>query len=158
MSALSGSLARLRRIVGPIDRVLPELEITPDTYCIIVTRGHAHDQEALYYLVERGARYVGMIGSRRKIRLIFDNLASEGISAESLARPRSVGDRYRFPNGPGDCRQHLCGARFPPQPQRSGAGERKCLGAFAALRSFRQQARARVWDSLSCFCRGLVRP
>ena len=38
----------VRRIVGPIDRVLSELEITPDTYCIIVTRGHAHDQEALY--------------------------------------------------------------------------------------------------------------
>lgn len=75
-----------RRVVGEIDRVLPQLEITADTYCIIVTRGHVHDQEALYRLVDRGARYVGMIGSRRKIRLIYDNLLSAGVSEESLAR------------------------------------------------------------------------
>ena len=57
-----------------MDQILPSLEITPDTYCLIVTRGHNHDEEALYHLVDRGARYVGMIGSRRKIRLIFDDL------------------------------------------------------------------------------------
>jgi xanthine dehydrogenase accessory factor len=75
-----------RRVSGPIDRVLPDVEITPDTYCLIVTRGHNHDQEALFHLVNRGARYVGLIGSRRKIKLIFDNLQAAGVSAESLAR------------------------------------------------------------------------
>ena len=35
---------------GPIDEVLPALEITPQTYALIVTRGHGHDQEALYHL------------------------------------------------------------------------------------------------------------
>jgi xanthine dehydrogenase accessory factor len=75
-----------RRISGPIDRVLPDLPITADTYCLIVTRGHGHDQEALFHLAERGARYVGLIGSRRKIKMIFENLAAEGISPESLAR------------------------------------------------------------------------
>jgi xanthine dehydrogenase accessory factor len=74
-----------QRISGPIDRVLPELSITPDTYCLIVTRGHNHDQEALFHLANRGARYVGLIGSRRKIKLIFDNLAAEGIPREALA-------------------------------------------------------------------------
>lgn len=73
-----------RRIHGVIADVLPELEITPQTYCLIVTRGHNHDQEALYHLVDRGARYVGMIGSRRKIRLIFDNLQDAGIAREAL--------------------------------------------------------------------------
>ena len=75
-----------RRVSGPVDRVLPDLEITRDTYCLIVTRGHNHDQEALFHLVNRGARYVGLIGSRRKIKLIFENLANAGVSAESLAR------------------------------------------------------------------------
>lgn len=75
-----------RRISGPIDEVLPNLEITPDTYCLIVTRGHSHDERALYHLANRGARYVGMIGSRRKIKLIFDDLRQEGIDAEILAR------------------------------------------------------------------------
>jgi xanthine dehydrogenase accessory factor len=75
-----------RRIAGQIDRVLPDLEITPDTYCLIVTRGHNHDEEALFHLVERGARYVGLIGSRRKIRMIYDDLLNEGVKEESLRR------------------------------------------------------------------------
>lgn len=56
------------------------------TYCLIVTRGHHHDEEALYYLAESGARYVGLIGSRRKIKLIFSDLLREGISADALRR------------------------------------------------------------------------
>jgi xanthine dehydrogenase accessory factor len=75
-----------KRISGPIDRVLPDLKITPDTYCLIVTRGHSHDQEALFHLVDRGARYVGLIGSKRKIKMIFENLAAEGISREALSK------------------------------------------------------------------------
>jgi len=73
-----------RRVSGPIDRILPDLEITRDTYCLIVTRGHNHDQEALFHLVNRGARYVGLIGSRRKIKLIFDNLLAAGVSRAAL--------------------------------------------------------------------------
>jgi xanthine dehydrogenase accessory factor len=73
-----------RRIAGRMDEVLKGLEITPDTYCLIVTRGHNHDQEALFHLARRGARYVGMIGSRRKIRLIFENLEQEGIPRSDL--------------------------------------------------------------------------
>lgn len=75
-----------RRISGPIERVLPELEINSDTYCLIVTRGHGHDQEALFHLADRGARYVGLIGSRRKIKMIFENLTAEGISRVALER------------------------------------------------------------------------
>lgn len=75
-----------RLFVGPIDTALSGLEIDSNTYCLIVTRGHNHDEEALYHLAETPARYVGMIGSRRKIKLIFDDLLAEGISRESLAR------------------------------------------------------------------------
>ena len=72
------------RIAGPCGEVLPSLDITSDTYCLIVTRGHNHDQEALYHLINRGARYVGMIGSKRKIRKIFEDLADGGVSQEVL--------------------------------------------------------------------------
>ena len=75
-----------RRIAGQIDQVLPKIEITPDTYCLIVTRGHNHDEEALLHLADRGARYVGLIGSRRKIKMIFDDLLQEGIAAAALAK------------------------------------------------------------------------
>jgi xanthine dehydrogenase accessory factor len=75
-----------RLLCGEIGPTLKGLEVTPSTYCLIVTRGHNHDEEALFNLCERGARYVGMIGSRRKIKLIFDDLESEGVSPESLAK------------------------------------------------------------------------
>lgn len=75
-----------RRLSGDVAATLDQLEITSDTYCLIVTRGHNHDEEALYHLVDRGARYVGMIGSRRKIKLIFDDLEAEGVSPEALAK------------------------------------------------------------------------
>jgi xanthine dehydrogenase accessory factor len=73
-----------RLIVGPIDTSLRGLDIDANTMSIIVTRGHNHDEEALYHLAESKARYVGMIGSRRKIRLIFEDLLREGISRDAL--------------------------------------------------------------------------
>jgi xanthine dehydrogenase accessory factor len=75
-----------RLVVGPIDEVLPALEVTPQTYALIVTRGHGHDQEALYHLAPTAAPYVGLIGSRRKIKMIFESLRESGVSNETLAR------------------------------------------------------------------------
>ena len=75
-----------RIVVGPFAATLPDLAITPDTYALIVTRGHGHDQEALSHLAATPAGYVGLIGSRRKIRLIFDELSESGMAPEALAR------------------------------------------------------------------------
>jgi xanthine dehydrogenase accessory factor len=73
-------------VAGPIDASLRGLDINDNTFCIIVTRGHQHDEEALFALIKTPAQFVGMIGSRRKIRLIFDDLLREGITAEALKR------------------------------------------------------------------------
>lgn len=73
-------------LVGPIEEVLSGLEVTEQTYALIVTRGHGHDQEALYHLAPTPAPYVGLIGSKRKIRLIFESLREAGTSPEALAR------------------------------------------------------------------------
>jgi xanthine dehydrogenase accessory factor len=77
-----------RRIVGDIGTQLQTLvpEITPSFYTLIVTRGHAHDEEALYHLATTRAGYVGMIGSKRKIKLIFEDLRARGIPPEALER------------------------------------------------------------------------
>jgi len=75
-----------RIVVGPIEEMLASLEITPETYALIVTRGHGHDQEALHRLAPTPAAYVGLIGSRRKIRLIFQNLLEAGIKPADLER------------------------------------------------------------------------
>ena len=73
-------------IVNSFETALKSLEIDNDTYCIIVTRGHNHDEQALLHLAETPARYVGMIGSRRKIKLIFDDLIRAGVSRDALLR------------------------------------------------------------------------
>jgi xanthine dehydrogenase accessory factor len=78
--------AAQRLVVGPIDEVLRSLEIDEQTYALIVTRGHGHDQEALYHLAPTAAPYIGLIGSRRKIRMIFEALRDEGIAEEALGR------------------------------------------------------------------------
>ncbi|MCS6866662.1 MAG: XdhC family protein [Gemmata sp.] len=76
-----------RRLVGDIGTTLRNLvpTLTPQTYAIIVTRGHNHDEEALYHLCRSACGYVGMIGSKRKIRMIFDDLVAQGIPAAVLA-------------------------------------------------------------------------
>lgn len=76
----------VQRIVGRIDEVLPALVVDEDTFCIIVTRGHNHDEEALLHLVRRPSQYLGMIGSRRKIQMIFEDLRREGIEDSLLTR------------------------------------------------------------------------
>lgn len=86
-----------RLLVGDVGASLQELapQITPAIYALIVTRGHNHDEEALYHLVrtlpparppEEAAGYVGMIGSRRKIKLIFEDLVAKGVPVETLAQ------------------------------------------------------------------------
>ena len=73
-------------IIGDIATELRNYPITPLTYVVIVTRGHQHDESALHSVVESNARYIGLIGSRRKIKLIFDDLLEVGISKEKLQR------------------------------------------------------------------------
>jgi xanthine dehydrogenase accessory factor len=77
-----------RRMVGDIGPTLAELNpsLTPSVYALILTRGHGHDEEALFRLASSVCGYVGMIGSRRKIKLIFEDLIARGLSEETLAR------------------------------------------------------------------------
>jgi xanthine dehydrogenase accessory factor len=75
-----------RILVGPIEETLASLAVDRRTYALIVTRGHGHDQEALFRLAPTLAPYVGLIGSRRKIRLIFEGLRELGVSEDQLRR------------------------------------------------------------------------
>lgn len=75
-----------QRIVGEIEVELARYPITPHTYVVIVTRGHRHDGRALGAVVGSAARYVGLIGSRRKIVTIFEDLHRHGVPREQLER------------------------------------------------------------------------
>ncbi|HMJ06975.1 MAG TPA: XdhC family protein [Chthoniobacterales bacterium] len=58
-----------------------------DEALVLVSRNHEIDRTALAAAVEQsGAGYIGMIGSKRKVRLVFDQLRKEGVAEERLAR------------------------------------------------------------------------
>ncbi|HVS37153.1 MAG TPA: XdhC family protein [Gemmataceae bacterium] len=80
--------AASRRLAGEIGPTLADLapSLAPNVYALILTRGHRHDEEALFRLASSRCGYVGMIGSKRKIKLIFDDLIARGVAAEALAR------------------------------------------------------------------------
>jgi xanthine dehydrogenase accessory factor len=77
-----------RRLIGDIGPTLKQLvpSLSASTYCLIVTRGHNHDEEALYHVAPTAVGYLGMIGSKRKIKLIYEDLLVKGITPEMLAR------------------------------------------------------------------------
>jgi xanthine dehydrogenase accessory factor len=57
-----------------------------DEALVIVSRNHEIDREALAVAVEQtGAGYIGMIGSRRKVRMVFDDMRQRGVPEEKLA-------------------------------------------------------------------------
>ncbi len=72
-------------IVGDIAEELARFSVTPQTHIVIVTRGHEHDREALRQSVSSPAAYIGMIGSRRKVKMVFDELQKAGVAEEALA-------------------------------------------------------------------------
>ena len=65
---------------------LHRTELPPSAYVVVVTRGHTHDLEAMRALAARDLKYLGLIGSRAKVRRIYDLLLAEGMPAECLER------------------------------------------------------------------------
>jgi len=72
--------------VGAIEKTLTKQPIDANSYIVIVTRGHKHDEAVLEAVLGTPAKYIGMIGSRRKIKVIFDDLIHRGARQEHLAR------------------------------------------------------------------------
>jgi len=79
-----------RIVVQDIGRAVAEFPVDRDTYLVIVTRGHSRDADALRACVRSSAAYIGMIGSRRKVRLTREEFLKNGwASPEEMERVRS---------------------------------------------------------------------
>ncbi len=76
----------IETVAGDIQHTLREWPIDANTYVVVVTRGHVHDEQALHAVIDSPAKYVGMIGSRRKIELVFDDLEDLGVARDRLAQ------------------------------------------------------------------------
>lgn len=57
---------------------------SPDTFFVIVTRGHMSDSECLLSIVKKPYAYVGMIGSKRKVSKVKSTLADAGIASDVI--------------------------------------------------------------------------
>jgi xanthine dehydrogenase accessory factor len=50
----------------------------------VITRGHEHDADCLLEILKKQTAYVGLIGSRRRVRFVLEMLENEGIAKERL--------------------------------------------------------------------------
>ncbi|AGB41018.1 hypothetical protein Halha_1058 [Halobacteroides halobius DSM 5150] len=71
-------------VCAEFDNYLQDLKIRENDYLVIITRGHQHDYKVLREVVTSKAKYIGMIGSSRKVKILFDQLREEGISQELI--------------------------------------------------------------------------
>ena len=74
------------------EEVFPNLQINETSYVIIVTRGHRDDMRVLKLAIATPARYIAMIGSKRKVLNVIRELEKEGI-------PRAAFERIHAPMG-----------------------------------------------------------
>ena len=79
-------------LAGEYEALFPTFSINESSYLIIVTRGHRDDMRVLRWAVSTPARYIAMIGSKRKTIGVVKELEKEGI-------PRSAFDRIHAPMG-----------------------------------------------------------
>jgi xanthine dehydrogenase accessory factor len=73
-------------VVDDFQRAIAAQQITSWTYLTLLTRGHEHDEATLQRVVESPAPYIGMIGSRRRVLLVFQRLVEQGVPEHFLDR------------------------------------------------------------------------
>jgi xanthine dehydrogenase accessory factor len=77
-------------IVDDPAKVMKDFPLDADTYVCIVTRGHRHDAVILKEVIHSRAGYIGMIGSKRKVRTVMEGFINEGVAtAEDFRRVRT---------------------------------------------------------------------
>jgi len=73
-------------IAEAFDQAMARLSPTDSEFVVIVTRGHRDDMRVLRWAVQTPARYIGMIGSKRKTVTLFRELQQEGLAANLFDR------------------------------------------------------------------------
>lgn len=73
-------------ICDDFERALDGIKINPQTFVVIITRGHRYDKICLRKVIKQPASYIGMIGSRRRVKALLAELEEEGIPREDLQK------------------------------------------------------------------------
>ncbi len=72
--------------VEPWDSVFEKLTVNDNSYLVIATRGHREDLTCLRFALRTSAKYIGLLGSRRKIGLFMEVLEKEGFESAAFER------------------------------------------------------------------------
>ena len=70
------------KVTGDFPKVLPALPYDDNTFIVIATLDHPTDNEVLAFCISRPHAYIGMIGSKKKVATMKENLISQGIATE----------------------------------------------------------------------------
>ena len=71
------------------ETALAKFPIDENTYIVVVTRGHKHDEVSVRAVVNSPATYIGMIGSRRRAGTVLRLIRDSGVALEALDRVRT---------------------------------------------------------------------
>lgn len=66
-------------ILGDMKDECKKLKTNTNSYIVITTHGHAHDEDALEGIIRKQYKYLGVIGSRKKVDSMFSNLENKGV-------------------------------------------------------------------------------
>ncbi len=73
-------------VVGTWDEIFGKIEVSSSSYIVIATRGHQYDLACLRFAVGTPARYVGLLGSRRKVKILIETLQKEGVDPANFEK------------------------------------------------------------------------
>jgi len=73
-------------LCSDFERALETIDINPQTFVVIITRGHRYDKVCLKKVINQPAAYIGMIGSRKRVKSLLADLEEEGVSSEALQK------------------------------------------------------------------------
>jgi len=74
------------KIFNTYEDAFENIQPTSSSYLLIVTRGHKDDMRVLAWAVGTEPRYIGMIGSRRKVLSVYQALEKQGVALERFER------------------------------------------------------------------------
>ena len=72
--------------VGAWEEIFKQVPVNSFSYILIATRGHQYDLACLRFAVGTPARYIGLLGSRRKTKILFETLQKEGVDPVNFDR------------------------------------------------------------------------
>lgn len=72
-------------VCGDFETLLEQIIFDPYTYIVVITRGHAHDLACLKKILGQNLPYIGLLGSKSRVRSIKEHLLNGGFSQDDLS-------------------------------------------------------------------------